>query len=564
MKKKRMLMGAGILIFAAALAAGVFLIRRYMPTSERMSSEEYFGALDNGEAAVIVEDHLVQERALIYDDGIYVNYALVQDELNSRFYWDESAQLMLYTTPSEIYEIPVGGSTYTAGGETMDAEREVLRNAFGSIYMSLDFLCQYTDMKYESFNEPNRIVITFGSREVTTAEVRRDAAVRYQGGIKSPILTEVSGGSLVTVLEEMEDWSQVLTEDGYIGYIRNSSLRNFYPTQRDTYWQGEEYTSLSLEGRVNLVWHQINYPEMNGNLSDDTANMTGVNVISPTWYFLSDNEGNIDSYADASYVEEAHAKGLQVWALISNFSENVSTTELLASRQARQKVQEYLVSQAQEIGFDGINIDFEGIAQEAGPSYVQFMRELSILCRQNGIYLSVDVPVPMDFSSHYNREELGVVCDYVIMMGYDEHYAGSDIVGSVASLDFEITGIQNMLTEVPKEKLVSAIPFYSRVWYTETLEDGSASVTSEAVTMDQAEQLLTENGVTSSYDESTGQQYAQWTDSQGRLCQIWLEDENSVAARASLVSEYDLGGIAAWVLGNEQDFVWEIISENIQ
>ncbi len=564
MKRKKMLAGAAVLAFAAALAAGIFLIRRYMPTSERMSGEEYFGALDNGEAAVIVEDHLAQERALVYDDGIYVDYALVQNELNSRFYWDASEELMLYTTPWEIYEIPMGGSTYTAGSETRDAGQEILRSAFGSMYMSLDFLCQYTDIKYESFSEPSRVVITLGSREVTTAEVKGDTAVRYQGGIKSPILTEAEKGSLVTVLEEMDQWSKVLTEDGYIGYIKNSRLRDFYPTQRDTYWEGEEYTSLSLDERVNLVWHQINYPEMNQNLSEDTANMTGVNVISPTWYFLSDNEGNVDSYADLAYVEEAHDKGLQVWALISNFSENVSTTELLASRQARQKVQEYLISQAQELGFDGINIDFEGIAEEAGPSYVQFMRELSILCRQNGIYLSVDVPVPMDFSRHYNRKELGVVCDYVIMMGYDEHYAGSDLVGSVASMDFEITGIQNMLTEVPKEKLVSSIPFYSRLWYTETLADGSASVTSEAVTMDQAEQLLQENGASASYDESTGQQYAQWTDAQGRLCQIWLEDENSVAARAALVSEYDLGGIAAWVLGNQQDFVWETITENIQ
>ena len=355
----------------------------------------------------------------------------------------------------------------------------------------------------------------------------------------------------------------MLTEDGYIGYVKNSRMKDFYPTRRDTYREEETYTSLSLGERVNLVWHQINYPEMNQNFADDTGTMTGVNVISPTWYFLADNEGAVDSYADAGYVEEAHARGLQVWALISNFSENVSTTELLASRAARQRVQEYLVSQALTLGFDGINIDFEGIAQEAGPSYVQFMRELSILCRKNQIYLSVDVPVPMDFSRHYDREELGTVCDYVIMMGYDEHYAGSDLVGSVASMEFERTGIENMLTEVPGEKMISAIPFYSRLWYTETLEDGSVSVTSEAVTMEQAGRLVEENGAEVSFDESAGQQYAQWTDEEGRLCQIWLEDEDSVRERASMISEYGLGGIAAWVLGNEEDFVWEIISEEI-
>jgi spore germination protein YaaH len=302
---------------------------------------------------------------------------------------------------------------------------------------------------------------------------------------------------------------------------------------------------------------------MNADLEQDIAQVTGVNVISPTWYYLTDNAGGIQSFADVSYVETAHAAGMQVWALISNFSEEVSTTTLLASRTARQTVQNYLISQALELGFDGINIDFEGIAQEAGYDYVQFMRELSILCRKNQIVLSVDVPVPMEFSSYYNRKELGVVCDYVIVMGYDEHYAGSDIVGSVASMDFEITGIENMLQEVPQEKLISGIPFYARLWYTETLADGTTEVTSEAVSMARAEEILAENGVISSYDESTGQQYAEWTAQDGRFCQIWLEDEASVGARAQLVREYGLAGIAEWVLGNEKDSVWEVITTNI-
>ena len=302
---------------------------------------------------------------------------------------------------------------------------------------------------------------------------------------------------------------------------------------------------------------------MNNQFADDTADVTGVNVISPTWYFLADSTGEITSFASADYVKAAHKKNMQVWALISNFSADVNSTTLLASREARQKVQNYLIEQAQEIGFDGINIDFEGIAQEAGNDYVQFIRELSILCRKNGIILSVDVPVPMDFSKYYNRKELGNVCDYVIMMGYDEHYAGSDIVGSVASMSFEETGIQNMLTEVSKDKLISAIPFYTRLWYTETLSDGTTNVTSEAYSMDNIEALLTENGVTSTYDESTGQQYAEWTDSEGKFCQVWLEDENSIAARAALISQYELSGIAEWVLGREQSWVWDIISQNI-
>lgn len=561
--KKKFQILAGVIALIGMLAILFVCIRKYMPSSQRMSSEEYFGQLGETEAAVVVEDHIAQEHAQIYDGNVYIDYTLVQNELNSRFYWDASVGLLLFTTPTQVFEIAPNTSAYAIDGESFDAGYDILHTTSAGMYLSMTFLQQYSDLNCQVYETPKRVVITYGSEEVTTARIKKDTVVRYQGGIKSPIVTDVTEDSEVTVLEQMDSWSKVLTADGYIGYVKNKQLADVTQTTRETVYAGPEYTSIHLDEKVNLVWHQIDYQEMNSQFAEDTADVTGVNVISPTWYFLADSEGEITSFADADYVKSAHKKNMQVWALISNFSADVDSTTLLASRAARQKVQNYLIGQAKEIGFDGINIDFEGIAQEAGCDYVQFIRELSILCRKNGIILSVDVPVPMDFSKYYNREELGNVCDYVIMMGYDEHYAGSDIVGSVASMDFEETGIQNMLTEVSKDKLISAIPFYTRLWYTETLADGTANVTSEAYSMDNIEALLTEKGVTATYDESTGQQYAEWTDSDGKFCQVWLEDENSIAARAALVSKYELSGIAEWVLGREQSWVWDVISKNI-
>ena len=561
--KKKFQILASVIALIGMLAILFVCIRKYMPSSQRMSSEEYFGQLGETEAAIVVEDHIAQEHAQIYDGNVYIDYTLVQNELNSRFYWDASVGLLLFTTPTQVFEIAPNTSAYAIDGESFDAGYDILHTTSAGMYLSMTFLQQYSDLNCQVYETPKRVVITYGSEEVTTARIKKDTVVRYQGGIKSPIVTDVTEDSEVTVLEQMDSWSKVLTADGYIGYVKNKQLADVTQTTRETVYAGPEYTSIHLDEKVNLVWHQIDYQEMNSQFAEDTADITGVNVISPTWYFLADSEGEITSFADADYVKSAHKKNMQVWALISNFSADVDSTTLLASRAARQKVQNYLIGQAKEIGFDGINIDFEGIAQEAGCDYVQFIRELSILCRKNGIILSVDVPVPMDFSKYYNREELGNVCDYVIMMGYDEHYAGSDIVGSVASMDFEETGIQNMLTEVSKDKLISAIPFYTRLWYTETLADGTANVTSEAYSMDNIEALLTEKGVTATYDESTGQQYAEWTDSDGKFCQVWLEDENSIAARAALVSKYELSGIAEWVLGREQRWVWDVISKNI-
>lgn len=569
----------GLMILAVGILAiiGVCIVK-YMPTRERISPEAYFGLQETGTsatgdessavsggtvAAVVVRDHIAQEKAYILDGSAYIDYTLVQREINSRFHWDASAGLLLFTNAEQVFEIPPNSSSYTIDGESFDAGYEILKTTSSGMFLSANFMQQNSEVLCSIFEAPSRVVVRFGGEQVTTGIIQSSSAVRQLGGIKSPIITDVPEGTEVTVLEQMENWSEIMTPDGYIGYVKNSRLKDVQESVIESFYQGPEYTSIHREGLVSMVWHQIDYPEMNAQLEEKIANASGLNVISPTWYFLSDDTGNIQSFADASYVERAHAAGLEVWALISNFSPDVSTRALLASRAARQKVQQYLVSQAQELGFDGINIDFEGIAQEAGYDYVQFMRELSVLCRKNQLVLSVDVPVPMDFSAHYNRRELGNVCDYVIVMGYDEHYAGSDLVGSVASMNFEQTGIENMLREVPQNKLISAIPFYARLWYTKSLADGTTEVTSEAVTMNGAEQILEENGVTSSFDESTGQQYAEWTDSEGRLCQIWLEDENSIRERVKLVGTYKLAGNAAWVLGNEKEGIWDVIQETL-
>ncbi len=573
MRKRIAVLAAAVLvIFAAALG-----IYRFMPTSKKMSADPYFGFSDEtaeptfGEenesvAAVIVDGVLMPERALVSSNGeIYIDYTLVQRELNSRFYWDDSEGVMLFTTPEELFEIGTDTSSYTIDQEDYDAGYEIVRTASAGLFFSAQFLQQYSDLTcafYEAGKEtPARLVITLGSEEVKTAEITRNCKLRILGGIKSPVLTDLNQEQPVTVLTQMEHWTQVTTADGYTGYVRNRYLSDIEETVTETTY-APEYTSLHLDERVNLAWHEINYEEMNMDLTEDFSQVSGVNVLSPTWYYLSDNDGNVLSYADADYIEEAHEAGCQVWPLISNFSSDVSTTTVLQTRWARRSVEHYLVDQALELGFDGINIDFEGIAEEAGYAYVQFLRELSILCRVNDILLSVDIPTPYSFNTYYNRKELGIVCDYVIMMGYDEHYVGSD-VGSVASLSFEEDGIAATLEDVPAEKLISGIPFYSRIWSTITYTGGDVEVSSEIVSMDAAQELLAELGVESTYDEESGQNYAEWTDEDGVFCQIWLEDETSVKERAALAATYDLGGIAEWRLGQESADVWEIIEEEI-
>ena len=354
----------------------------------------------------------------------------------------------------------------------------------------------------------------------------------------------------------MENWDQVATDDGYIGYIDKKKVGEAEKTKFERSFNREQYSYLTMDSKVNMVWHQVTSTDANAYFADATANMTGVNVISPTWFYLTDTSGNIASIASADYVSQAHEKGLQVWGLIDNFTQEVSTTETLSSTAARQNIISQLIQAAQDVGMDGINVDFESLSEDVGTHFLEFLRELSIECHKNNLVLSVDNPVPEDFTSHYDRAEQGRVVDYVIIMGYDEHYVGSE-AGSVASLPWVEQGIQDTLKEVPAKRVINAIPFYTRLWRTT-----GGNVTSEAIGMDQAQQTIAENNVETYWDKTTSQNYGKY-DIDNSTYQIWIEDAQSVAEKVKLVSKYDLAGVSAWKLGFENSGIWKVISDNL-
>lgn len=359
-------------------------------------------------------------------------------------------------------------------------------------------------------------------------------------------------------MEGLEEWAQVATMDGYVGYVWKTDISEPSVTEFSRDFQKEEYTYLTSEEPVNLSWHQVTTQEANAYFADATANVSGVNVISPTWFYLQDTAGNIADISSAEYVNAAHEKGMQVWGLIDNFTADVSTTETLSQLSSRQNIISQLMAAAQNVGLDGINVDFETLSEDAGPHFLEFLRELSIECHKNNLVLSVDNPVPEDFTSHYDRREQGQVVDYVIIMGYDEHYVGSTEAGSVASLPWVEKGVQDTLAEVPAERTILAIPFYTRLWKTT-----GGALTSEAIGMDQAQQVITENNVQTVWDGSVGQNYGTY-ETQDSTYEIWLEDAQSIAEKVKLIPKYELAGVAQWKLGFENSSIWQVISENLQ
>lgn len=544
-KYKPVIAVAVLVILVAILGIVTHVVMKYIPSSEKMDLNEYYGEMADGEIALVIGTEKLEERGLVDGDRVYLPLDVVNTYLNQRYYWDSANQQILYATPSEL----TSASASSEAGDKVWVKDD-------KVYLNLTYVQEFTDLDAYITKDPYRIAIQYKFKNVKTVTVKKNTSIRYRGGIKSAILTSVKKGTKLRLIEEMENWDQVATDDGYIGYIDKKKVAEAEKTKFERSFKKEQYSYLTMDSKVNMVWHQVTSTDANAYFADATANMTGVNVISPTWFYLTDTSGNIASIASADYVSQAHEKGLQVWGLIDNFTQEVSTTETLSSTAARQNIISQLIQAAQDVGMDGINVDFESLSEDVGIHFLEFLRELSIECHKNNLVLSVDNPVPEDFTSHYDRAEQGRVVDYVIIMGYDEHYVGSE-AGSVASLPWVEQGIQDTLDEVPAERVINAIPFYTRLWRTT-----GGNVTSEAIGMDQAQQTIAENNVETYWDKTTSQNYGKY-DIDNSTYQIWLEDAQSVAEKVKLVSKYDLAGVSAWKLGFENNGIWQVISDNL-
>ena len=446
---------------------------------------------------------------------------------------------------------------YSISDTVNSEDYTIVKTEGDTAYIALDFLQKYANFDYEVYKDPARVVITskFGERQ--TAKVKDDSQVRILGGVKSPVLEEVKKGDKLTVLEDVSDWKKVCTKSGIVGYIQKSKLKDAKKETISREFEEPDYTGIKKDYKINLVWHQVTSEAANEGIEDALAATKGLNTISPTWFSVTDNSGNISSIASTDYVDYAHQCGMEVWALVDNFDQNVDDMELLSHTSSRENLENQLVNAALQNGIDGINVDFEQIPTDVGDHYIQFIRELSVLCRVNNLVLSVDNYVPKGYNTHYHREEQGVMEDYVIIMGYDEHYVGSD-AGSVASLPWVEQGVEDTLAEVPAQRTILAIPFYTRLWKTT-----GGAVTSEAIGMTEAQNVLTENKVETVWDGSISQNYGEY-EKDGSTYQIWMEDAQSIAEKVKLIPKYDLAGVAQWRLGFESNDIWSTISENLQ
>lgn len=558
-KKKAAPVLVVLILIVLVGAAGVvsFLINRYKPGTEYMAGNEYFNLTDENSVALIQNGELLEEQAVLIGGEPYAAYTYVESQLNSCFYWDEETKGILLTTSGGVQTLLPGDATIA---KTPGGQPAVQQESDGTVYISLDVVKEYTDLDYAYYSDPNRVVIRNEWDGVEQATVQSDTAqVRQKGGIKSLILADVQKGDTLLYLENLDNWCKVMTADGYTGYIQTEDISEPEAIEARTA-KKDSYERITRDHKINLVWHQSTSTESNDAMAEMTAEMTGVNVISPTWFSVTDETGTISSLASADYVKLAHEAGREVWGLIDNFNEAFDETTDLAYASVRSRIIEQLLAEAASCGMDGINVDFENLKEAGIPHYLQFLRELTSAAHAQNLVVSVDTPVPQAYTMYYQRGEQARFVDYMIVMAYDEHFAGSEEAGSVSSLPFVQQAVEEMTRVMPADQVICGIPFYTRVW---TEKFGQSAITSEVLGMDGAKNYAKENQMTETWDASLGQNVATVETSDARYT-IWMEDEQSMEEKLKVIQSADLAGVAEWKLGFERADIWSLISEYIE
>ena len=546
-----------LIVLVGAAGVGSFLINRYKPGTEYMAGNEYFNLTDENSVALIQNGELLEEQAVLIGGEPYAAYTYVESQLNSCFYWDEETKGILLTTSGGVQTLLPGDA---AVAKTPGGQPAVQQESDGKVYISLDVVKEYTDLDYAYYSNPNRVVIRNEWDGVEQAMVQSGTAqVRQKGGIKSLILADVQKGDTLLYLENLDNWCKVMTADGYTGYIQTEDISEPEAIEARTA-KKDSYERITRDHKINLVWHQSTSTESNDTMAEMTAEMTGVNVISPTWFSVTDGTGTISSLASADYVKLAHDAGREVWGLIDNFNEAFDETTDLAYASVRSRIIEQLLAEAASCGMDGINVDFENLKEAGIPHYLQFLRELTSAAHAQNLVVSVDTPVPQAYTMYYQRGEQARFVDYMIVMAYDEHFAGSEEAGSVSSLPFVQQAVEEMTRVMPADQVICGIPFYTRVW---TEKFGQSAITSEVLGMDGAKNYAKENQMTETWDASLGQNVATVETSDARYT-IWMEDEQSMEEKLKVIQSADLAGVAEWKLGFECADVWSLISEYIE
>ena len=545
-----------IMVGLVAIVCIALVAIKLMPVGEMVDPLTYFDEFSGNEYNLVYEDQRIplEEPVKVIEGNIYLSYEFIDTYLDTTIFYDEVEEILTVTDLKNVLRMYPDSDKAKLNGKEVASEYDI-KSIDGKIYIPVSLLQDKSSIAVTHGLDNKLFIVNDLTHDKEVATLKNSDSLRTHPLKRTTVVEKLKRGETVVVYSIEDGFARVRSANGVIGYLPESSLKNIMTAEGEVMEAGEVWPSNPLGEKVRLVWDQLTVKTAGFWNTKRYSRITEANVISPTWFQFADEQGNLSDIASKEYVDTAHAKGLEVWPLMSHNFTNPGLTEvILSSTSKRQHVINQLIEKAAIYGYDGINIDIENIQTSTSKAWVQFMRELYPALKEAGLVVTVDVYMPSEWSGHYEREKVAAACDYFIVMAYDQHWLGSENAGSVSEIPWVEEGIQRNLEEVPKEKLVLGIPFYTRIW-----KETANGLETRSLTMPDAQAKLKELGVTPVLDPNSGQLYAEKVVEDGTY-KLWIEDKDTIAKRIGLVNKYDLAGYGAWKLGLETLDVWDSLA----
>lgn len=567
MKKALMIIGLAIIIaggsFFAIKTVYEAYEERYVPVTSMVDP------FDHAETILLVGAERAPKNMnpLLHDGRILLPVDAVRTYIDKNIVWDSKEKKVTVTTKDKVIRMETEKLQAHINNNPVRLDIPVTEKD-GIVYIPIEFLADFYSIEVRYDQKTDVVIVDYLNRMVQEARVISEkAAIRSGRSIKREIVANVDYGTSMRVFEEYKDWYKVRLDNGVVGYIQSEDVGvNWvtmihipYEPPRDFSWKPET-------GKISLSWHSMysGTPNMTG-----VEKVDGLDIMSPRWFEVIDEHGNLKNIADLNYTRWAHEQGYKVWAMVvNNFADNQETSHLLNSTQARENLITQLLAFASLYEIDGINFDFENVLLKDRDMLTQLMREAVPLLKEQGLVVSIDVGVPdgsETYSLCYDHEALGEIMDFVMLMTYDQHWHSSPVAGSVAQYGWVENRLRRTLEMVPNEKLLLGIPFYSRLWEETTSTSGSVSVkTAKTPSIQGMRNIAKANeGSTITWDDVSKQFYLEYFEGNARY-RMWIEDENSLNLKTSLALKYNLAGVCSWDYNCSDQRVWEAIYANLK
>lgn len=496
---------------------------------------------------------------LIEDNVIYLSKQDIANFFDKYIYEEKETNEIVTTYDKKIAAIGFKENKILING----SEKNIYAHAIKKddiVYLPISEMKDVYDVEIQNIEQTKVVTMDSLDKEQKRAIVSDNLPVKSSTNFIAKTVARVEKGSTVIVVSSDKGFTRVRTEDGKLGYLKSDKLENEYNVRENMIEEKQ------VEGKINLTWDYFSNvssaPDRKGTTID------GVNVVSPSFFYLDENgelKENVGNNGK-EYVKWAHDNGYRVWPMVSNAEaakESLQiTSKIMNSYKARQRLIESIVNVCVKYQLDGINIDFENMKQEDKDMYSRFIIELTPRLRDIGLVTSVDVTAPdggETWSMCFDRHVIGDVADYIVFMAYDEYGVSSTKPGTTAGYDWVKLSLNKFLQteEIEADKIILAIPFYTRVWTT----DSNGKTSSKTVSMENTNNVIPKD-VNKQWDDKLKQNYVEYMDGNNKK-QIWIEDLESLKAKVSLINENNLAGVASWQKGMETDDVWAMLKNEL-